>query len=69
MDEKIKLQVNKIVVHKRIHEYLKQLASKEPPVVKVEAKQQEDMGVAEPGEVSEPGEVKEESQASRSKQQ
>lgn len=65
MDEKIKLQVNKIVVHKRIHEYLKQLTTKEPRVVKVETKVQEDVSAP----LSEPGEVKEESHASRSKQQ
>jgi hypothetical protein len=65
MDEKIKLQVNKIVVHKRIHEYLKQLASKESRVVKVETKLQEDVITPQ----SEPGEVKEESHASRSKEQ
>lgn len=63
MDDKIKLQVNKIVVHKRIHEYLKLLASKEAQAVKVEAKLQED--VSPPP--SEQGEVKEESRASRNK--
>ncbi len=30
MDQKIKLQVDKIVVHKRIHEYLQQLPPKQP---------------------------------------
>lgn len=62
MDEKIKLQVNKIVVHKRIHEYLKQLATREARVVKVETKQQEEVGTLP----LEPGELKEESHASRS---
>jgi hypothetical protein len=59
MDAKIKLQVDKIVVHKRIHEYLRQLATKE--TVKVEAKQQEDASVTP----SLPPEVKQETHGSR----
>lgn len=39
MNEKIKLQVNKIIVHKRIHQYLKEYQSKIP--VKVEEKQED----------------------------
>lgn len=30
MDEKITLQVNKLIVHKRIHEYLKTLSEQKP---------------------------------------
>lgn len=39
MDEKIKLQVTKMIVHKRIHEYLKDYGGKNP--LKVEVKEQE----------------------------
>ena len=39
MDERIRLQVNKMIVHKRIHEYLKNHMTTHPP--KVELKEQE----------------------------
>lgn len=36
MDERIKVQVNKMIVHKRIHEYLKAQAARAP--IKAETK-------------------------------
>jgi hypothetical protein len=41
MDERIKLQVNKMIVHKRIHEYLKDYSARVPLKVEPEPKQQE----------------------------
>jgi 2-succinyl-5-enolpyruvyl-6-hydroxy-3-cyclohexene-1-carboxylate synthase len=39
MDERIRLSVNKMIVHKHIHQYLKSIAPKQS--VKVELKEQE----------------------------
>lgn len=65
MDERIRVSVNKMIVHKRIHEYLKEHASKVP--VKVEQRDLESNSNAleEKGDNKkmerEPGEIKEES--------
>jgi hypothetical protein len=39
MDERIKVQVNKMIVHKRIHEYLRAQAARAP--IKAETKEQD----------------------------